>query len=178
MNIAIHRTPLLSLASTVRAHEGDSFAIEREDGTVERSKYREHKVSCRVDLREISQRGVDAVVPLLSKVREGIERDMAQTLFKEVERTSDKVGTSVNAAGRQLTAELLLEAFERIEFAFNDDGSPRLPTLVIHPDQVTRVQTELSRLCDEGELKQRMAQLIEKKRAAWRDREADRRLVD
>jgi hypothetical protein len=93
-------------------------------------------------------------------------------------RATDEAGTATHAGGRPITAELMIETFEKMEFSFEDDETWNMPTIVLHPAQEARARHELTRLDTDPVLNRRMNALVEKKRAAWRAREANRTLVD
>jgi hypothetical protein len=114
----------------------------------------------------------------MHELTEGLQKEHAQTFQAVMTRATDEAGTATHASGRPITAELMIEAFEKMEFSFEDDGTWNMPTIVLHPAQEARAKHELSRLDTDPVLNRQMNALVEKKRAAWRAREANRTLVD
>jgi hypothetical protein len=84
---------------------------------------------------------------------------------------------SVDAKGRKLDAELILEMLETIELEFYPDGRPHELHVVgglFSPERLKAVGEELQ---NNPELQKRHDELIARKREAWRAREANRKLV-
>ena len=54
-----------------------------------------------------------------------------------------------------MSAELILDAWEKVHIDFECDGRPQWPTIMIHPSQQARLIAELSRLDADPELRGR-----------------------
>jgi hypothetical protein len=84
---------------------------------------------------------------------------------------------TVNAKGKKLDAELILQMFETIQLEFNDDGSMQ-PLHVIGalftPEHLAAAEKQM---VDSPELSKRYEELIARKKEEWSAREADRKLV-
>src|SRR5262245_56923805 len=91
------------------------------------------------------------------------------------EATADR---AVSAGGKPFTAELYLDVLETMEFSFDENGEWQMPTMVLHPSMMARAQEQIQRLDVEPALKERLSAIVTKKKEHWRDREADRQLVD
>jgi hypothetical protein len=101
----------------------------------------------------------------------------SQTMFKVMEEGTRAVGNEINADGQPLTAELILEGWEKIHIDFDTAGQPQWPTMVIGPMLQDRMITELTRLDSDPDLRRRRDTLLMQKREEWRAREASRILV-
>ena len=86
-----------------------------------------------LELRTVDIESCDdqALVAALDHQAEEYVASIMPQLFAALGRASEAVGTSFNAGGRPLSAEVVAEALERMEIDFNDDGSPRLPSIVV-----------------------------------------------
>jgi len=96
-----------------------------------------------------------------------------------LERMSEDIpdSQSVDARGKKLDAELILEVLETIQLEFYPDGRPHeLHTFgaLFTPERLKAVDEEFQR---NPELKKRQDELMARKREEWRAREADRKLV-
>src|ERR1051326_4945001 len=174
--ITHHRSgqPLLSQIANYITHEGKGFILRRQDGSQEKVNYVEFSGRFEVDLRDIHQKGEVAIDEALRPANEEINEAQRKALFETLNRTVP----SLNAGGRPISAELIFEMWESMDFSFDEAGNWQRPTMVINPIQVPRVKKELLRLESEPCLIRRFEELLAKKNRDWDDREASRKLVD
>jgi hypothetical protein len=172
------RRGIASLAGHVRQHEGDRFTVVREDQSVHTSRYKEVELSATLKASDLLSKGTTAIRDMMSELTDALEKEQTQTFEAVMKQATDEAGTATHAGGRPITAELIIETFEKMEFSFEDDGTWNMPTVVLHPAQEARARHELSRLDTDPVLNKRMKALVEKKREAWRVRETNRTLVD
>lgn len=170
--------PLLSQISKVTIHEGDLRTIWREDGTFETAMYMDFSYDVNVDLLELTEEGDTLLDETLSKLHSSSQGEKKQQFFRVVEESTKEAGTVKDAGGRPLTAELLLETWETLWFTFDKRGVWKKPQATLHPIQVERYRRELARLENEDDLRQRLMELVERKRRDWNARQANRKLVD
>lgn len=96
-----------------------------------------------------------------------------------LERLSEDIPESqgVDAKGKKLDAELILQMLETIQLEFYPDGRPHVLHVVgglFSPERLKAVDEEFQ---NNPELQKRHDDLIARKREEWRDREASRKLV-
>ena len=98
----------------------------------------EHIKKCRASLRLILKKFPDLTPEKLKAKLDAVAddgaRQMTQSIFREIEQTTEEVGNTVDATGRPLTKELFLEMIEKIEIDFTADGQWIPPSIVMHPD--------------------------------------------
>jgi len=146
--------------------------LTREDGSVEVSRARRTEVKVEIDLREL-----ESIDPagLVTKVR-SVADEMGRKMFKQhlsiVQRTIEKTGRGVNAEG-PLTVELLLKMLGGMHIEFDGKGNPELPTMMMHPTVREVAEARTGEMLRDN----RYADLIDRKRLEWREREASRKLV-
>lgn len=63
--------------------------------------------------------------------------NMEKELFSTIGTITEFTGNKVDANGKAFNYESLLEAIEKIEIDFDESGSPKWPSMVMHPN--TRV---------------------------------------
>jgi hypothetical protein len=170
--------PLLSQIGKVAIHEGDRRTTWREDGSFETATYTEYSYDVNIDLLELNEKGDGVLDTTLAKLHESSRVAQQQELFRVVEESTEQAGTVMDAGGRQLTAELILELWETLQFSFDKRGRWKKPQLTCHPVQVERARQEFARLETEPDLKNRVGDLVERKRREWNARQANRKLVD
>ena len=79
----------------------------------------------------------------------------SRTMLKVMEEGIRAVGNEIDGGGQPLSAELILDAWEKVHIDFECDGRPQWPTIMIHPSQQARLIAELSRLDADPELRGR-----------------------
>lgn len=94
-------------------------------------------------------------------------------LFNLIARTCDAAGTTVNAGGRPINFELFYEGLQKIHIAFDREGKPELPVLVVNPEmaQIIRALPALT-----PEQQKLVDDLIERKRNEYNARKRHRKL--
>ena len=97
-----------------------------------------------------------------------------------LERLNEDIPKSqtVDAKGKKLDAEIILEMFETIQLEFYPDGRPHELHVVgglFTPERLKSVDEEFR---NNPELQKRYDELMARKKEEWRAREASRKLVD
>ncbi len=94
-------------------------------------------------------------------------------LFDLIARTCEAAGTSVNDGGRPVNFELFYEGLQKIHIAFDREGKPELPVLVVNPEmaQIIRALPPLT-----PEQQKLVDDLIERKRNEFNARKRHREL--
>jgi hypothetical protein len=172
-------TRALSPLGTVDArpiHEGRELQVSRSDNTYSKSKA--------TTISTLSSISIEAIRHLTFKqaiehhdnlIREMVVKQAG--FFAERLAADLPASQSVQATGRSLTAELILELFEKMEMEFNADGTAQSLNVMgglFTPERLKEVEEEIRKSHD---LAVKFETLFQKKRAAWRDREASRKLV-
>lgn len=172
---------LLGFFSTIPSfaiHEGDRWKIERSDGSESEQPYQEMSSGFTIDINEVPELTPEKIKIKLDALAENTAQQMSQGIFNEIQTASEAVGNTVNAKGKPLTKELVLELFEKIETDFSPDGQWIPPSIVMHPDVWKANEAKFKEWELDEEFNTRRDEIINKKREAWRAREAIRKLVD
>jgi hypothetical protein len=112
----------------------------------------------------------------MGPILDSLARAQGAHIFKVMEEGIRSVGNEVDGGGQPMRAELILTAFDRVLMDF-DKGQPIWPTIVIPPAAQAKAAAELARIETDPALRQRLITIVEKKRAEYLAREADRILV-
>jgi hypothetical protein len=102
----------------------------------------------------------------------GLDSFMPQ-FFQQLSDVCDAAGQTISAEGRPLSHDLLLDLIEGVEIDFSEDGEPRMPTLVMHPDMAEKLRA-LPPPTPEQEARHR--DIVERKLEEYRARGRTRRL--
>lgn len=99
-------------------------------------------------------------------------------VFSWLNTILDESGRSIDAGGKEFSFELWLQMLEGADIDFDESGQPILPTTVIHPNMLSRVQQVFSDAQNDPNLLKLEEELMKKKREAFYAKEANRKLVD
>ncbi len=170
-----------TLLSTVRhfmVHEGDSFTIQRSDGTIEKSPYQEAAVEITIDKADIATFTPQALVEKIDKMAREMAEKTSKMMIERLHHISEEEGQVVDARGKPLSPDLLLEALERMDIDFDKNGKPSGLHMLVGPELWARVQAKAAEWEADPEFQRRRIEMLARKREAWRDRQSRRKLAD
>jgi len=171
--------PVLAKIRSYRQHEGDRFTIIREDGTSSTSKQREvRSEAMEFRLSEIQSKGEAVIFETVAKAH-GQVAVASRRLFSE--RIEEEPINRVDGGGRRFSPEVCLEIWESLEMSFDEKGNWNEPDFWQerpNPAMLKSIAAVRKRFDEEPELKCKLDALLDRKRQAFNDREANRKLVD
>ncbi len=170
--------PLLSQIGRKRVHEGNIHTSSSMDGYTESGEYKCISSGFSISPDEIIEKGVDAFISQIDKISEELIKQQSQLLFKKMDEVTERTGNIVNAKGRSISPEVILEALEKVQFDFDEFGNPLFPSLVLHPNDMEKIKDEIPKWDIDPIWKKCLKLLVEKKRREYYDRESRRKLVD
>jgi Ser/Thr protein kinase RdoA (MazF antagonist) len=173
----VRQRSIAGMVVAVPVHEGYGHFIERADGTTEERLFERTGAELAIPADAITSESLADMLGRMQPVIESLASATSQTMLNVMEEGIRAVGNEIEAGGRPISAELVLEALERVQMDFNQEGRPQWPTIMIHPSQEARLTAELARIDADPELRQRGEALLVRKREEWRDREASRILA-
>jgi hypothetical protein len=94
--------------------------------------------------------------------------------FKSLEGVLDAAGQRVDAAGRPVSFELILEMYEKLEIDFDENDQPQLQTIVAGPAVHEKLQKVFASVTPDQ--KRAFDELIERKRKEFHARRRTRRI--
>jgi hypothetical protein len=113
----------------------------------------------------------------LDEIAEKTAANLAAAFYKRVGKACQEVGNSVNAGGKPLSAEMLLQMMDRVEMEFDETGKPTT-ALVFHPNMTESFKKVAEQIENDPQLKRRADAILAGKREAWAARESNRKLAD
>ena len=175
----VRQEPLLSEIRRVHHFEGDEMLTTPSPGPAQASGY-EHYQSANFHLTaaEVIAKGPDAFFEHLQTLADELRAQQVRTMLERVGQAADAVGNVVNAAGRPYGPDVLLEALETIEIAFNEDGTPQMPRMIVSPEIAAYIRAHAAEWEADPMFRERHARILQRKREEWDDRERHRELVD
>ena len=171
--------PLLQGVATVRQHEGRVGRIVRQDESEASIDY--CSVSCEFVLKREEMKHFDLKTIQQKLIEAANQIGQAQTrqMIVVAGEAAESVGNVVDAGG-ELTPDTFLELFRRVEMDFDPRTLKPRPgsTLIMHPEVAALVESKVKEWEKDPMLKAEYERIIAMKREEWRDREANRKLVD
>jgi hypothetical protein len=157
--------------------EGRQTAIRRPAGKVDDTKMHKFQVAETIPMSAVETWTDQQIVEHFEKMGREMGKKQVRATYEELNKVTQETGNVVNAEGT-LTPDVFFVAIEKIWIEFDSDGKPRLPTMVIHPQQAEDWK-RLNELMDADPANtRRMEKLMSRKKEEWRERESSRKLVD
>ena len=171
--------PLLREVAKYRQHEGNAGKIVREDESENTIDFQ--FVSGEIDLNREEMKYFDlkAIQQKLIEVARQIGQAQEQKMLELAGEAAESVGNVVHAGG-ELTPDKFLEVFRKVEMDFDPQTLQPKPgfKFVMHPDIAASVDQKVKKWKKAPTFIAEYERIIAVKREEWRDREADRKLVD
>jgi hypothetical protein len=119
---------------------------------------------------------VNYILAKVSETAKQFEEQFSRELFKRLQEVTTETGQVVNAAGRPLTNELMIEMLSkmRIDFEKSQHGDLAIVTAPGAASAFQRLEDEMK---NDPEIRQRWTAMMEAKRNDFREREINRNLV-
>lgn len=157
-------------------HEGRGMKVVRADQSESNTKTQQFSSEMQIKFDEIPELTFEKAIAKYDEMILDMVRK--QTGFA-LERLSEEIpkSQSVDAKGKKLDAEIILEMLETIQLEFYPDGRPHELHVVgglFSPERLKVVEEQFR---NSPELQKRHNELMERKREEWRAREASRKLV-
>jgi hypothetical protein len=157
-------------------HEGNRMRIRRANGSVEEIKSKETSGKLSLKLSDIPALTIKERMAKLDTIAEQMADQMATHTIKTLGEGLDKAGQVVDRKGKPFDAEAIFEVLEKLQIEFDKSEKSDL-TILIPPALTPRAREILQLLETDKNLQKRHADIMERKREEWRDREAARKLV-
>jgi hypothetical protein len=157
-------------------HEGRGMRVKRPDDSESNSEVQLFSSTMEVRIDEIPNLTLERAITKFDEMVLDMVRQ--QTGFA-LGRISEEIPSTqtVDAKGKTLGAEVVLEMLEAIQLEFYPDGRPHELHVVGGLFTSERMRAIDEEFANNPELRRRHDELMEKKREAWRAREASRKLV-
>lgn len=164
---------------TVRQHEGRQLQYETVEGDRDIVAY-DNKLSSSLNIHmdELPRLGPVGYLKKAHDMATEFAQQAKTYFFGQVERYSNEAGTAVNAGGKPFDPMMLLDGFEKMDLDFDEHGRPELPTFVMNPSQSDAFAKKMREAEQSPEFRRRWDEVMTRKLVEFRDREADRKLVE
>ena len=157
-------------------HEGRGMRVKRPDDSESNTEVRQLSSMLEVRFDEIPDLTLEKVLAKFDEIIRDLVRQ--QTGFA-LGRISEEIPSSqtIDAKGKKLDAEIILEMLETIQLEFYPDGRPHEIHVIGGLFTAERLKALDEEFRSHPELKKRHDDLMARKRKEWCAREASRKLV-
>lgn len=169
---------ILGQVSSTIIHEGNRWRTSHGKNIGADSEFDRLEEIIALPFDELNVSSEEELLLKMESAIQGIVGQMSRNLFKMVSKVTEEAGQVVKTKGKPFIIDNLFEMLEMLEFDFDDQGNPYMPSLVHGPDMKEQILSEYARTKDDPVYKERMEKLIERKRKEYNDRESCRKLVD
>lgn len=159
-------------------HEGNRWLINGIDGFTDDVEYQEIHGEFVIDLNEVPEYTPDKIRQKIDQAAEELTKQMTRSFFQKINEVTERVGNTVDAKGKPLNQESLLQFLERLDLPFDQDGNLIPPYIIMHPSLWEAKKDEFKEWESDVTFKVKYEEIIKRKREAWNVREARRKLVD
>ena len=169
-------TQMSPMLQEIKRHiqfEGRDGKLVRYDGSVDNVEMK--PASAEIELKRMLLQDFNERVLIghLRNAAEQVARSISKDFYEKMDEVTHATGNVVDGKGKPFDEDLLLQALEKVEFVFNDDGTWSPPTLVTGK----KVFETMSGKLPSDEFRRKLDKLVDRKRDEFRRREANRILA-
>ncbi len=169
--------PVLSEVRRFKQHEGKTMQYEQQGGGTVQEGFEKIGAEFKVLPADVPNLVGERLDAKLEEMAQELIAQSAKAFFKKVGEISQKAGTSIDAGGKPVSPETLLDMMSAVQLEFGPDGSPT-QSFVIHPDMLPALKKVSEQIENDPELSRKHAEILDRQREAWAARESNRKLAD
>jgi hypothetical protein len=113
---------------------------------------------------------VEGWAGMIAAAAEEVGDQIGRQFVAFLEKVTEESGQVVDARGRRMSADLVLEALERMSIDFDDEGRAKMPTIFCHPSAIKGLEPPTE------EQKARFEKIMEGKKSEFLARRRVRKL--
>jgi hypothetical protein len=174
----IRRNPFLSGIREQEIHEGNSLTITSMDGFSSTTDYPKIMAKYEISFEETIAVGPEALFSRSKMVSQELIQKITAQVFALMEKVTERTGNIVDMQEQSVESNPILDSLEKIEIDFDKLGNPKMPTLVMSPNEYNKIKEKMKEWTNNPNMEKRRQEIIEKKKKQWLDRENSRKLVD
>jgi len=157
------------------SHEGNRIRLLRADGTVQELRPKEFIADIVIPLADNHQLTIKQRKDKIDEIAKKLYSQKIKEFFETMSNELDKAGQTIDLKGEPLNIDAVFTCFEKIECDFDEEGD--ITTILAPPNLILELDKLFKQIMTSPELMKRHEEIMAKKRMAWRDREASRKLV-
>lgn len=157
--------------------EGHRVVTIRPDGHIDETELKEASAEMSIRFDQVPNLSFHERLIKLDEIAREMASQVSEHLFSLISEAANRTGNVVDGGGMPIDPIRYLDALEKISLDFDETGKHNRLTLIAPPGMEQQVEDTLKALSKDPAYRERYRVIIEKKRMAWRDREAARKLV-
>jgi hypothetical protein len=166
--------PVLSQVKRFTQHEGRELRYERVNAPTVQNGPEALQTKFDVHIADVPYLVGEKLDAKLEEIAQEMAAQQAKLFFRTVGESCDEVGNTLDAGGKPLTAELILEMIDSVQAEFGSDGKPT-GQFVIHPDMALALKKAGEEFDRDPELQRRHAEILKRQREEWATRQSNRK---
>lgn len=138
--------------------------------------YQEMIIEYKFENSKVPDMTPEDVIKIVDNKAKELGGQQAKYSYKKISDVAVKTGNVVNAGGK-VSVDVFIKMLETISLDFDKNGSPKMPTMVIHPDQAE----QWKRVIEEAatpEIDEKIKAIIARKKKEYDAEQASRKLVN
>ena len=171
-----HLGPVWGQAANRRQFEGESLVTHWSHGGQHEAPMRRFSQVFSVERKEIPTLSLQDIVERIDDTARNLAELIAKGMYASMSETIEKAGRVCDAEGKPISPEAILEMLEKIDMDFSDGKEFKLPTLIVSPQLAERATEAKDALENDPLYRNRLDEVLSRKREEWLAREANRKL--
>jgi len=173
-----HHLGFMSQVPRVVIPEGQHNRLVRSDGSVDDTKLKKVQGSEEINTDPKNGLHFKAVLQKLDAIAKQIADEQQRQMFARINEVTEKTGNVTKAPLKEFGLKHLNDMLEKIEIEFDEKGEPRLPSMICGPKMAESIMARREQIESDTVEKARKAEILARKKEAFRAREGRRRLVE
>ncbi len=169
--------PVFAQVKRIIQHEGGETRYEQLGGGTVQEGFEKIGAEFTVPITDAPTLVGKKLEAKLEEMAQELISQSAKAFFRKMGESCQKAGTAMDAGGKPVSPEMLLDMISTVQMEFGPDGKPT-HSFIIHPDMLPEVKKVVEQIENDPELKRKHAEILEQQREAWTARESNRKLVD
>jgi hypothetical protein len=130
--VMIRRSPVFSRMQVIGAKQVPTIKTTVTSGQFVENPPLEAKTPFAVNFTDTRDGSFDSFLSAVDQAADHLLVEATNHFYAYMSRVCDTAGTRIDAKGKPLSHDLILEAIDRIELDFDDNDNPVLPTFTGH----------------------------------------------
>ncbi|CAN5394699.1 hypothetical protein BH09PAT4_BH09PAT4_00020 [soil metagenome] len=161
-------------------HEGKTLihnTLDNQDSK-KTMNYQMAHVEYKLEHAKIPDMTPEEVFAIIDEKAKEMGGQMAKYHFEVLNKTIEETGNNIDAKGKKLSPDLFLETMSKLSIAFDKEGNPKLPTIVISPKTAAHWKRVMAEAEADPKHKEKFDAIIAQKKKEFDAEQARRKLVD
>ena len=152
-----------------------STAIIRPNGEKDPTNMKEGSAGFEIEMKDVPFLTINDLANKIDAAAKNMASQITQNLYQTISEVTEKTGNVVK--GKPMSAEAILEVYDKMFILFDDNGNPELPIAHIHPNLKEKTIEAFKKIDNDPETKKKYEEIILRKREQYLAEQASRKLV-